>query len=340
MMRRLTILALTAAFAVALNSCGGDPKKADAAKRAASKPIGQDARSAYKVGRPYTIAGQRHAPRERFRHRESGRASWYGPGFHGKHTANGEIFDKRALTAAHRTLQLPSIVRVTNTGNGKSAVLRVNDRGPYHGDRVLDVSEAAAEALGFRRFGVAFVQIEVLETPSREVARLAREGARVATLEAVRAAAEAGPQPMPTRPERNVQLAEIGKEVGGRRVEATSPSAPMPSGQAPSGQAPSGQASSGQASSDQTTAAPATASPAPGALTFIQAGAFADLANARRLEAKIHAFGETDVVSTLIGGRTIYRVRLGPYVDVADAEVALAQVATAGASGAHLVVVQ
>ena len=94
--------------------------------------------------------------------RQTGKASWYGPGFHGKKTANGERFDMNTLTAAHRTLPISSRVRVTNLANGKSVVVRINDRGPYHGNRVMDLSKAAAQELGFIRTGTAQVKIEPL----------------------------------------------------------------------------------------------------------------------------------------------------------------------------------
>ncbi len=89
-------------------------------------------------------------------------ASWYGDAFHGRRTANGEIFDKNSISAAHPTLPLPSYVRVTNAGNGRSMIVRVNDRGPYHGGRVMDVSQRVADALGFRGQGTARVRVEYI----------------------------------------------------------------------------------------------------------------------------------------------------------------------------------
>lgn len=91
----------------------------------------------------------------------SARASWYGPGFHGRKTANGEIFNRHALTAAHKTLKLGTRVLVENVENGVQIVLRINDRGPYHGNRALDVSERAAVALGFRDEGVTRVKLSI-----------------------------------------------------------------------------------------------------------------------------------------------------------------------------------
>lgn len=93
---------------------------------------------------------------------ETGEASWYGPGFHGRRTANGEVFDKEAMTAAHRTLPFGTLVRVRNLDNGREAVLRINDRGPFARGRILDVSEAGARALGMVESGTARVRIEIL----------------------------------------------------------------------------------------------------------------------------------------------------------------------------------
>ncbi|MDB5569360.1 MAG: Endolytic peptidoglycan transglycosylase RlpA [Hyphomicrobiales bacterium] len=115
----------------------------------------------YLVGRPYTIAGRRYTPQEvDTRHSQVGGASWYGDAFHGRRTANGEIYDMRSLTAAHPTMPLPSYVRVTNMRNGRSMIVRVNDRGPYHPGRVLDVSRRVAEALDFRHLGTANVKVD------------------------------------------------------------------------------------------------------------------------------------------------------------------------------------
>src|SRR5580700_966773 len=114
----------------------------------------------YRVGKPYTVAGRVYVPEEDLNYREEGLASWYGDDFHGRQTANGEVFDMGSLTAAHPTLPMPSYARVTNLSNGKSLVVRVNDRGPYHGNRLIDVSNKAAELLEFKGNGVAHVRVE------------------------------------------------------------------------------------------------------------------------------------------------------------------------------------
>jgi rare lipoprotein A len=114
----------------------------------------------YRVGQPYSINGHTYYPSENPSYRNEGIASWYGPDFHGRLTANGEIYDMNAISAAHTTMPLPSYARVTNLQNGKSIIVRVNDRGPYARGRVIDVSIGTAKALGFYGSGIAPVRVE------------------------------------------------------------------------------------------------------------------------------------------------------------------------------------
>ena len=122
----------------------------------------------YKVGNPYKINGKWYYPAIDYNYNEVGIASWYGPGFHGKKTANGEVFDQNKISAAHKTLPMPSIVKVTNLDNGKVLEnIRVNDRGPFAGNRIIDLSKKAAQELGFVNSGVANVRVEIMENESR-----------------------------------------------------------------------------------------------------------------------------------------------------------------------------
>ena len=114
----------------------------------------------YKIGKPYKVRGVWYHPKEEPGYDRTGRASWYGPNFHGRKTANGEVFDQNHLSAAHTTFPLPSYARVTNVANGKSVIVRVNDRGPYSHKRIIDVSKKAAEVLGFKQQGTADVRVE------------------------------------------------------------------------------------------------------------------------------------------------------------------------------------
>jgi rare lipoprotein A len=114
----------------------------------------------YLVGHPYSVAGHRYYPSEDPSYSAVGMASWYGAAFHGRRTANGEVYDMASLSAAHPTMPLPSYARVTNLSNGYSVIVRVNDRGPYHGGRVMDVSSRVAEVLDFKGAGTAKVKVE------------------------------------------------------------------------------------------------------------------------------------------------------------------------------------
>jgi rare lipoprotein A len=142
----------------------------------------------YRVDKPYTVGGRIYVPEEDPTYREEGMASWYGDDFHGRQTANGEVFDMTSLTAAHPTLPMPCYARVTNLGNGKSLIVRVNDRGPYHGNRLIDVSNRAAELLEFKGNGVARVRVEY-------VARAPLEGSDDRQLVATLRTGEPAPSP-------------------------------------------------------------------------------------------------------------------------------------------------
>ncbi len=129
----------------------------------AGQGVAHDAAAArQKIGRPYQINGVWYVPARQDNYHETGVASWYGAKFHGRATANGEVFDMNAISAAHTTLPLPSMVRVTNLENGESLVVRVNDRGPFVNGRIIDLSRAAARELGFEKAGTARVRVRYL----------------------------------------------------------------------------------------------------------------------------------------------------------------------------------
>lgn len=143
---------------VALAGCAASPPKSLPPPALAEIPAGPY----FKIGEPYQILGKWYYPEFSTYYEAVGVASWYGESYHGRRTANGEIYDMDALTAAHPTLQLPSVVRVTNLDNGKSLVLRVNDRGPFIKNRLIDLSRAAARELGFEEQGLAKVHVQYL----------------------------------------------------------------------------------------------------------------------------------------------------------------------------------
>jgi len=173
MLRSLLILAIL----FLLPACAETQLASYAVKKAQHPiPSSQKPNGLFKVGNSYRIKGKRFTPRETYNFTQTGIASWYGPNFHGKKTANGETFDKYELTAAHKTLQMPSIIRVTNLENGRSIIARVNDRGPFSKGRILDLSERAAELLDFKHKGTARIKIDLLPNESQHVASIAKNG--------------------------------------------------------------------------------------------------------------------------------------------------------------------
>jgi rare lipoprotein A len=254
---------------------------------------------AFKVGKPYQIGGQWYYPQESYSYDETGIASWYGPGFHNKQTANGERYNQRELTAAHRTLQMPSFVRVTNLSNGRSVVVRVNDRGPYAKGRIIDVSEKAAELLDFKRNGVARVRVQVLPEASRQVAQAAREGRAWhggQPQEPVMASAPTQVQPVASAPELPRPY-----EIDGQ---------PVPAHQVGNAYYPD----------------PVVTQRAVPASTqlYIQAGSFSKLENANALASQINGAFVSD---KQVNGMTYHRVRVGPFSRIEDADATLARVA-------------
>jgi len=134
----------------------------------------------HKTGKPYQVAGRWYTPlTSEGRYDQTGMASWYGKKFHGLRTANGEIYDMHALSAAHKTLPLPTLMRVTNLENGRSITVRVNDRGPFVKDRLIDLSYAAATALGYARQGTAHVRVQSLQIKASSQQQLLAMGAKL-----------------------------------------------------------------------------------------------------------------------------------------------------------------
>jgi rare lipoprotein A len=295
----------------------------------------------YAVGRPhYTVApyevdGVWYYPEVDYNYDRSGTASWYGPGFDGRPTADGEIYDMNDLSAAHKTLPLPSVVEVTNLQNGRELTLRVNDRGPFIGDRLIDVSRRAAQLLGFERSGTAAVRVRILEEPSIQVAEAAMLG-------------EIGPVGVAAaRPPRRIELAAV--------APPHPQSAPPPRLAAASPQPPERrQFAAAQPDYWPSLIAPAhaatlyppprrpvrAAAPAPIASRriFIQAAAFSVPANARWARAQIARLGSAEIVPGRVHGVPFYRVQLGPVGSDAEALRLLTAVLERGFAGARVVV--
>ncbi|MCJ2036190.1 septal ring lytic transglycosylase RlpA family protein [Methylobacterium sp. J-068] len=205
-------------------------------------------------GKPYVVAGRTYVPREDAKgYVREGLASWYGSAFHGRMTANGEVFDRHSIAAAHPTLPLPSYARVTNLANGHSMIVRVNDRGPYHANRLMDVSEEVAEALEFRRSGTARVRVEYAGKAStagsddrKLLATLRTDG-----------------QPAAIRGQASVMVADLGPDApqvsSERLARASRPALAFRE----AGERDAADTAAGQATSEAPEAAPAPVRPAP-----------------------------------------------------------------------------
>jgi len=270
----------------------------------------------YKVGQPYQVDNVWYYPREQPDYDETGIASWYGPTFYGKPTANGELYDGNKLTAAHKTLPLPVNVRVTNLDNGKSLVVRVNDRGPFARGRIIDLSKRAAELLDVVQTGTARVRITYL-------ARADLNGGAPPP-ETPPAIASA----LPAAPTNKVDTAALGIVPGAAvappaRVASLPTPAPIPAAMFADTQ-PTGQV---------------TRVPVPAETRlYIQLGAFSRMENAKALLNKVG--GDLRISTLQRGGQTLYRVRSAPLASVPDADAALARITGAGANDAHIVVDQ
>jgi rare lipoprotein A len=326
----------------------------------------------FKVGSPYTIKGRRYFPQESYNLVESGVASWYGPGFHGKQTANGEIFDQTELTAAHRTLQLPSIIRVTNLENGRSVIMRVNDRGPFAHERILDVSERGAVVLGFKRQGTAKIRLEVLGAQSREVANMARAGKSTRGYEVaynqgqrpIAHTASAQTQPVAVNraatPQRFVQKQNhiqqpvqqamnqsihqlraqepITRVAMNETVSLQRPSAPiMNDGALQSAISPAAGSSSSAQTARQSTQPAQFMRSTQRSKLFVQAGAFSNRQNASNYQQQIAKLGPTEMYPVQVNNQPYYRVRLGPFADQSYATQVLSMLQQSGNQNAKLI---
>lgn len=277
----------------------------------------------YKIGKPYRINGVYYYPAANNRYRETGIASWYGPKFDGRPTANGEIFDMNRLTAAHRTLPLPSVVRVINLENGRAVNVRVNDRGPFSRGRIIDVSRRAAQLLGFRYKGTARVRVEILPEESRQAAMLINRGG----IRKARLVNGGKPLVAPGAPPTRQTVATRPATI---RVETLSPG-PKSATTAPPPRV---------VLRRPTTSEPARPERRTVQLTelYIQAGAFLRRDNANRARTSLDRYGRASVLRTDIGREQFYRVRLGPISTVKEADRLLARLFASGYPKARIVV--
>ena len=327
---RPSLLSAAAASLLILGSCAGPQTPRGTAP--GSGP-GEPAGGRYKIGLPYTIDGITYRPAIDYRYVETGVASWYGRQFHGRSTANGEIFDMNALSAAHRTLPLPSMVRVRNLDNGREIALRVNDRGPFASRRIIDVSRRAAQLLGFYSKGLARVRIEIMAPESRRLAAIMNRlpgPAEVARAQPPKDLAIIR-DPKPVR----VALVEAGPLPAARARRPAEPATEPTTASIGDPAADPGRVEKPAAAavSDQ---AVLSASSEKAKRYYVQAGAFRSYGNALRLQSKLASVGEVVIVPAT-PETPIFRVRIGPYADAADAKGLLGAIAAKGQAGARVV---
>lgn len=281
-------------------------------------------RGAPKLGSPYQVNGIWYYPKADPTYSETGIASWYGEPFHGRKTANGATYNMYHMTAAHKTLPLPTDVRVTNLENGRSVIVTVNDRGPFAHSRIIDLSYRAAQLLDMVQKGTAKVRVEVINSDGFGDTRIA---AKPETPESERNNVAAAPRA-------EVQSASLAPPSGAKiaaapRVETLPAPAPTPAPAAADVAAASAPAGEQQLVSLQ---------PVGSSEIFIQAGAFIDYNNANILSARLSSLGPTKVSQVLVNGQDFYRVRVGPVGDINEADRVLSSLIDTGHHDARIII--
>ena len=313
----------------------------------------------YKVGNPYQIAGKWYYPKEDYHYSETGIASWYGEDFNGKMTANGERYNMNTLTAAHRTLPLPSIVKVTNLQNGRSVVVRVNDRGPYVKDRIIDLSKHGAQLLGYMGQGTTKVKVEIMEAESRALKEAMLTGSvsddtakKLAEQQPAHSLFESSDERRKISEETEKEdMAAIYASAGGKKVQSgtyqatgqTVEPAVYGSAAAANGQVKSAAMGTVNQLRNQTedngiygsSAANPNKVGTPVATSknyqylsgyyYIHAGSFTNYEFAHKLMVKLKEYGSSHIVPADVNGTNYYRVSIGPYDRIEEAKVAKAK---------------
>ena len=268
----------------------------------------------YKVGNPYKVAGVWYYPERDLTYDDTGIGSWYGNEFAGKLTANGEIFDPELVTAAHKTLPMPSVVRVTNLDNGKSLVVRINDRGPFVAGRIIDLSREAARRIGYKDNGLARVRVQLLAEQSLRLEKLAKNG-EFPSIDGAPSIAMPEVEAV-VKPKVNITA----KSNTGRSAYSST---------------------NGQSALDllsQSRVGEVITMPPVITQIWVQVGAFHSKSSASAVLAQLETMGNGEISSLLKAGQTLHRVRLGPVKTVSEADKLLNGVINIGFSGARIVV--
>lgn len=348
-------LFLIAALCLGLSACGsGNNERLGERVVPLGQPVPKGG-GVYQIGKPYQVGDLTYTPREDPDYDRVGNASWYGEMFHGRRTANGEIYDMDSLSAAHPTLPLPVFARVTNLNNGRTIVVRINDRGPYARDRIIDLSRRSAELLGFRDNGTATVRVKYLgRAPlngddsyerkylaSQSWMRVAGNGksSKVVAVAVSSTLPAENPEnllrpwnqaaPRGTAPPDRPGSADLA--VQGWKATTKGVAAPVPAAVPPAATA----ALPAPQSTGSIPPVPKPKAQAGGAL--IQAGSFKNKENADKARSTLAALGSVEVTPIGVGGSVYYRVRVGPFFPASTTQTALAKVKGAGFQGAKII---
>jgi rare lipoprotein A len=348
-------LFLIAALCLGLSACGsGNNERLGERVVPLGQPVPKGG-GVYQIGKPYQVGDLTYTPREDPDYDRVGNASWYGEMFHGRRTANGEIYDMDSLSAAHPTLPLPVFARVTNLNNGRTIVVRINDRGPYARDRIIDLSRRSAELLGFRDNGTATVRVKYLgRAPlngddsyerkylaSQSWMRVAGNGksSKVVAVAVSSTLPAENPEnllrpwnhaaPRGTAPPDRPGSADLA--VHGWKATTKGVAAPVPAAVPPAATA----ALPAPQSTGSIPPVPKPKAQAGGAL--IQAGSFKNKENADKARSTLAALGSVEVTPIGVGGSVYYRVRVGPFFPASTTQTALAKVKGAGFQGAKII---
>lgn len=350
-MNRIKLIFSISIIIFSLSSCTtGTPELSGLSPEAQAEII-KNYGGVYKVGKPYKIAGKWYYPKEDYQYSEVGIASWYGEDFNGKLTANGERYNMNTLTAAHRTLPLPSIVKVTNLQNGRSIILRVNDRGPYVKNRIIDLSKRGAQLLGYLGQGTTKVKVEVLANESKALKAAMHNQPYTQTKDI--AFNNTPAKSLYASNQERIEAsknAEIYGSAGGKHYSigmyhpVEGEYKPAVYGSAITSDGLSKTASLGKITEEYIEpdtgiygkAASKINATSKNGTYYVQAGAFSRYDLAHRLMVRLKEYGSSKIDNANVKGKQIYRVSVGPYSREEEAKVAQAKLKYYGIKDARI----
>lgn len=280
--------------------------------------FGEEDAPVYKVGKPYEIDGRYYYPTVDYSYSKTGVASWYGERFHGKRTANGEIFSMNIVSAAHKTLPMPSLVQVTNLENGRSMKVRINDRGPFVNGRIIDLSRRAAQLLGFEKKGTAMVRVTIMMEESQMLAIQMKNKSELSESLYIKAVPREEVIKGDLGDEKNPP-SKLSKGTKNQDMEKES-TGPLPK----------------EIYQDPIVKTLPVGRPK----LYIQAGAFKDLNNAKKLHKKISSIYNAIISTIKISNESYHRVRMGPFDTVKRMDTALKKLINSGHKNVNIKIIQ